>query len=108
LSSRADWGRALLEMVDRGQIRKEQLSVANVLAIQRLGDPVSEKLITKHWGNLRPTSEEKEKQIANIRLLLAKSKGDLAKGREVFTLVCAVCHKLNGQGASIGPDLTGY
>ena len=30
-----------------------------------------------------------------------------SRGREVFTQVCAVCHKLYGQGAAIGPDLTG-
>jgi putative heme-binding domain-containing protein len=32
---------------------------------------------------------------------------DAAAGRVVFSQVCAVCHKLHGQGAPIGPDLTG-
>ena len=32
---------------------------------------------------------------------------DLSRGRETFAHTCAVCHKLYGEGASIGPDLTG-
>ncbi len=108
LGTRADWARALLESVDRGQIKKEQLAIANVLAIQKLGDPGSDQLIKKHWGNLRPSPEEKEKRITAVRALLARGNGDPKKGREAFTMLCATCHKLNGEGANIGPDLTGY
>jgi putative heme-binding domain-containing protein len=32
---------------------------------------------------------------------------DLPRGREIFSRTCAVCHKLYGEGAAIGPDLTG-
>jgi putative heme-binding domain-containing protein len=42
------------------------------------------------------------------RLLpLANEKGDAARGHEVFTATCAVCHKFNGQGGAVGPELTG-
>lgn len=34
-------------------------------------------------------------------------KGDLEKGRELARKTCFVCHKLNGEGAEVGPDLTG-
>jgi putative heme-binding domain-containing protein len=108
LSSRADWARSLLEEVDRGQIKKEQVSVGNLMAIQKLGDPQTEKLLKKHWGNLRPTSEEKEKLIQNVRGLLMKAKGDPAKGHELFKTLCANCHTLNGEGGKVGPELTGY
>ncbi|MGH7956361.1 MAG: c-type cytochrome, partial [Opitutaceae bacterium] len=37
--------------------------------------------------------------------LLAQA--DRARGRAVFQSVCAACHTLNGEGGSIGPDLTG-
>jgi putative heme-binding domain-containing protein len=108
LSSRADWARSLLELVDRGQLKKEQVSVGNLLAIQKLGDPQADKLVKKHWGNLRTSAAEKEQLIRNYRGMITTKDADVAKGREVFKVACAVCHTLNGEGGKVGPDLTGY
>jgi putative membrane-bound dehydrogenase-like protein len=48
-------------------------------------------------------------QIENVRTLV-KSKGNSKKGRELFlnakTLACIRCHRLEGIGGNIGPDLT--
>src|SRR5439155_1720769 len=33
-------------------------------------------------------------------------KGDAAKGKAVFKESCAACHKLDGVGENVGPDLT--
>lgn len=107
LSSRADWARAMLELVDRAQLKKEQVSVGNLLAIQKLADPQCDAMIKKNWGNLRASSEEKEQLIKNLRVTIAK-RGDAAKGHELFKATCAVCHTLNGEGGKIGPDLSGY
>jgi putative membrane-bound dehydrogenase-like protein len=38
---------------------------------------------------------------------LTEMKGDVAKGKLVFTKACATCHKFNGEGHTVGPDLTG-
>ncbi|MEQ1862748.1 MAG: c-type cytochrome [Chthoniobacteraceae bacterium] len=108
LSSRADWARSLLDLVDRGEVKKEQVSVSNLLAMQKLGDAQADKLIKKHWGSLRASTEEKEELIKNLRLVVTRPGGDAAKGREVFKVSCAVCHALKGDGGKIGPDLTGY
>ena len=32
--------------------------------------------------------------------------GDPARGHEIFTRVCGLCHTLFGEGGKIGPDLT--
>ncbi len=108
LASRATWARELLAAVDFGRLKKEQITVANLLAIQNLKDTACTALIQQHWGRLTKSSEEKEAQIAKVRTLLATGKGDVKAGREIFKLVCATCHKLNNEGANIGPDLTGY
>jgi len=34
-------------------------------------------------------------------------KADLAKGKEIFTKNCAVCHQINNEGAKVGPQLDG-
>ncbi len=108
LASRPDWSRRLLAAVDEGQLKKEQISIANLLAITAFKDAASDALIKKHWGRLTKSSEEKEAQIAKVRKLLAGPKGDAKVGHEVFKLACAVCHMMNKEGGKIGPDLTGY
>ena len=82
--------------------------MANVLAIQGFKDAACDALIQKHWGRLTRSSEEKERQVAQVRELLAASKGEAPSGRVIFQRSCAPCHTLNGEGAKIGPDLTGY
>lgn len=108
LASRAGWARELLTAVDTARLKKEQITIANLLAMQNLKDTTCAALIQKHWGRLTQSSEEKEAQITKVRALLATGKGDAKSGRELFKLVCATCHKLNNEGANIGPDLTGY
>ncbi|MBI3874787.1 MAG: c-type cytochrome, partial [Verrucomicrobia bacterium] len=108
LSSRVAWARALLEAVDTGALKKEQVSTANLLAIQGFKDAACDTLLKKHWGRLTKSSEEKEAQIAKVRGLLKTGRGDEKSGHEVFKLVCAVCHTLNNEGGKIGPDLSGY
>ena len=108
LASRPDWSRRLLAAVDEGQLKKEQISIANLLAITAFKDAASDALIKKHWGRLTKSSEEKEAQIAKVRKLLAGPKGDAKVGQEIFKLACAVCHTFNKEGGKIGPDLTGY
>ncbi len=107
LSSRADWARSMLDLVDRGQLKKEQVAVSNLLSIQKFGDPQCDALVKKNWGSLRASSEEKEQLIKNLRVTIARP-GDAAKGHELFKATCAVCHTLKGEGAKIGPDLSGY
>ena len=108
LASRPDWSRRLLAAVDEGQLKKEQISIANLLAITAFKDAASDAFIKKHWGRLTKSSEEKEAQIAKVRKLLAGAKGDAKAGQEIYKLACAVCHTFNKEGGKIGPDLTGY
>ena len=48
--------------------------------------------------------EEREKVIEQYEEGLAMS-GDAARGREVFDNAYAKCHKFNGDGKEVGPDL---
>jgi len=107
LCSRASWSRMLLEAVTSGEIGRESVPVANVLVIQNHHDARCDELIRKHWGNLKKSSAEKEHQIAAVRKLLSSGKGDPRAGKALFKQSCAVCHTLFGEGAQIGPELTG-
>jgi putative heme-binding domain-containing protein len=107
LSRRKSWARMLLEAVDQGMIAREQIPVANLISMQTYHDSVIDEIIRKRWGTLRKSSEEKEKQIAKIRRVLASGKGEPTAGRVLFQKTCEVCHTLFGEGAHIGPELTG-
>ncbi|MCC7476396.1 MAG: c-type cytochrome, partial [Pirellulales bacterium] len=55
-----------------------------------------------------PSRDEQLRQVIEDRLAaFAKHKPDLARGKQVFTKNCGVCHKLSGEGAKIGPELDG-
>jgi putative heme-binding domain-containing protein len=71
--------------------------------------------VERRWGKIQAASdEEKQNALNRLRLVLTPSgaagrsgKGDAAAGKGVFQQVCAVCHRLFGEGTIIGPDLTG-
>jgi putative heme-binding domain-containing protein len=46
-------------------------------------------------------------KVVEQMLPLAKKTGNAARGKAVFKTQCAKCHTHSGEGASIGPDLTG-
>jgi putative heme-binding domain-containing protein len=56
----------------------------------------------------RASSTTEHERLARFVL---ENKGDVERGREVFLnaekSLCTKCHRLNGQGGAIGPDLTG-
>ena len=47
-----------------------------------------------------------EAKFAQFRALADKP-GDPGRGRQVFTLICAACHRVHGQGGQVGPVLDG-
>ena len=58
-------------------------------------------------AEVNATVSADREEIVKSLLPLAKANGDAVRGKEVFTVTCAVCHTFNGQGGKVGPDLTG-
>lgn len=108
VTRRAEWARAFLELVGRGDVKRETLTPGDLFALQSLHDDQVDALVKKNWGSLRTSSQAKQQMITNVRKLLAAHLGDSEKGHALFTTRCAICHTLNGEGAKIGPELTGY
>src|ERR1700704_3652253 len=46
-----------------------------------------------------------DEQIAKLTAGLPSP--DIARGKQIFTKNCAICHKLGDEGAKIGPQLDG-
>ena len=55
-------------------------------------------------GLLEERPGEREQVLKRYEAALQRN-GDPEKGRQVFERVCAKCHKLNGVGHDVGPDL---
>jgi putative heme-binding domain-containing protein len=109
LTSRPAWAIALLHAVDAGRIAPRTIPLDIVRSIKRFTDPEIARLVTKHWGQVRlATGEEKRSEMLRVASILKVGGGDAKAGKVVFTNTCAKCHKLFGDGASIGPELTGY
>ena len=62
------------------------------------------KLVFGEWAEL---GEDKLKLIAEKRKVVLNGEPDIKAGYEVAKRTCFVCHKLYGEGADVGPDLTG-
>src|SRR5262249_2721849 len=109
LCSRRAWAAALLDAVARGRIKPTELAPAHVQRIAQLADPALLDRLESLWGKVpRTGSPQKKQRIAEIRGLLPEGdKGSALRGKPLFKEHCAVCHKLFGDGESIGPDLTG-
>jgi len=110
LISRVAFAEQLLDAMESGRIPTDELSATHARAIQNLGDSSVTQKLSQVWGTLRQTPVEKQKLIAEYRILLTASSQqniDYEQGRTLFKKSCANCHKLFGEGESIAPDLTG-
>jgi putative heme-binding domain-containing protein len=110
LLARKTWSLELLKAVEAGMIPKADLAADQIERLRASGDKAIAAMLQRVFGELtRPTSVEKEKEIARLKQVVAGGgPGDARAGRELFAARCAVCHTLFGQGAKVGPDLTAY
>ncbi|MBL8850250.1 MAG: c-type cytochrome [Planctomycetaceae bacterium] len=107
LASRAEWSPVLIGAVEAKSIDPKSVSITLVRQMLDRADEPAAAAITKLWGRVAPeTTLEKVGRITALSQMLARKPGDAAAGAAVFEKTCSKCHKLNGKGENIGPDLT--
>jgi putative heme-binding domain-containing protein len=104
---RSKWSRALLAAVDQKTAKPEDISATARRALARSEDATVRDNADRLLGKYRAPGEDKLKLIAEKRKLVLAAEPDLKNGHEVAKRTCFVCHKLHGEGADVGPDLTG-
>ena len=105
MSSRPHYGWLLTQALKNGVIPKRDVQ-ANVA--RQLRRVVGSGFV-EVWGPIDDVPHD-AKAYAKYKTMLsaeAKSKASLEEGKVLFQRTCGACHKLFGQGAAIGPDLTG-
>jgi putative membrane-bound dehydrogenase-like protein len=108
LSKRQDWAITLMQAVEVGRIKPQEFSFEVIERLKLYKEPEIARTVAKYWNNARQTPIELQARMKAVATLVSNSSGDSRKGREVFVSLCASCHKLHGEGQSIGPELTGY
>ena len=105
LVSREKWTIDLLAAIKEGSIPKEKVSNEVQLIIGNMKSPEVEALVRQIWEK---NTGDTDKEVARVMTILKKGKGDPVKGKVLFTAFCSSCHKLEGTGGFLGPDLNGY
>lgn len=102
--SREDWSAALLDAVERGDVAGSQLDArrrAQLLALKE--DALRQRAEKLLAGAVDP---DRQRIVEQYSKALADHPADVVRGKAVFAKRCANCHKLEGVGHSLGPDLT--
>jgi len=107
LVTRSKWSRAVLAGVDRKVVTPEDFSATARRTLARSSDSTVVDHANRALGRYRAPGEDKLKLIAEKRKVVLSAEPDIKAGYEVAKRACFVCHKLYGEGADVGPDLTG-
>lgn len=107
LVSRRRWMLNLIAAIENKKVSPVELSASAVRALAESNDEVIRQRAAQAIGRIRPANADKQRIIATKKEMILAGKADLAAGHELARKVCFVCHKLNGEGGEVGPDLTG-
>ena len=103
LIKRPEWCLAMLDAVQKGDIKAGDLGPAN---IARLRTHPNKPVAFKANALFKAANAAKDKIIATLTPEVEKP-GDAARGKLLFTGTCAICHQLNNEGKLVGPPLNG-
>jgi putative heme-binding domain-containing protein len=107
LVSRPAWSARLVAAVEAGDVPARDVSVEQVRHLLLHRDAALGARVEKLWGKVRTqTSREKQGRIQAVAEVLSRGQGDAARGKQLVTKYCLVCHQLFGEGQRVGPDLT--
>ncbi len=99
---------ALLEAIERGKatptLLRDRATFDRLLASGTTADDARLRGLA---AKLPSADSETEKLIAARKAGFAKTPGDTTRGQTVFAQNCAICHRLGGAGALVGPQLDG-
>ncbi|MDA9857227.1 c-type cytochrome [Rubripirellula sp.] len=110
LASRTNWGQSLVQAIEKGRIRPQDVTAFTARQLKALGDPVINETLGRLWGEVRETPSNSAKQIVRFKKMLSEetlANADLARGEALFAQHCGKCHQFFGKGGNVGPDLTG-
>jgi putative membrane-bound dehydrogenase-like protein len=107
LASRSKWAQLLISGIERKEIDVSEIPTPVVRSLTTTKDDYVRNRALAVIGKYRESNPDKLKLIAEKRKMVLNGPIDLQKGHEIAQRTCLTCHKLHGEGAEVGPDLTG-
>ena len=112
LTARPAYALALLDAVSAGRIGRDQLTAFHVTRLAGLKNAEVDRRVTAAWGRISQTPAEKKSQIEKLEKVFNEAPlwaFSANAGRQHFQKLCVQCHRLGGEGegALLGPELTG-
>ncbi len=107
LTQRPEWSTQLLLAIQAKQIDKEALNLNQLRRVALFNHENLRKLVEEVYGTVRTDRGTDRQGLVNrMRDFLHGTPGDPVRGEAAFKKVCGQCHKLHGEGAEVGPDIT--
>jgi putative membrane-bound dehydrogenase-like protein len=107
LTQRVEWARALLAAIGAQKLPAEALHTNQVLKLLAADDAEVASQVRQVWGTIRTERDPlRERMVARMRRFVREHPGDPHRGIAVYKKVCGQCHKMHGEGAEVGPDIT--
>ncbi|MEQ9217969.1 MAG: DUF6807 family protein [Cyclobacteriaceae bacterium] len=106
LSSRSGYGRMLTNALKDGTIPKSDVPAYAARQLRR----VVGNGFVEVWGPIDQLTGNQKAMYEKYRDLLsteAMAKANIKNGKQVFMQTCGPCHKMYGEGGTLGPDITG-
>lgn len=108
LVTRTDWAQLILNALEAKNLSPLSLGPIQISQLTRHPDDAVSKRAAAVLAKLNAGSNPAKDEIINrLRPLVEEKAGDPAKGKELFTSTCAVCHKVGEVGNEFGPNLQG-
>ena len=109
LGSRPVWAIELLEAVDRGELKPDDVSDTALRKILQHDKNRIGELVAKHWGSVAgATTEEMRSEVKRLMAIVEAASGNPKKGKVLYMENCGKCHTLFTEGGKVGPDLTSF
>jgi len=110
LASREAAAALLIDALASGRLPRKAVSAFHARQILKFGNPQLTRSLEAAWGRLRESPDDRRRTAVALADSLTPDRlraARLPRGRELFQSLCASCHRLYGEGGSVGPDLTG-
>lgn len=95
--------RQLLEAMEAGKVPLGVLDLERRTRVLASGNPPVREIAQRVLGSA--ASADRQAVLDGYASTL-KAQGDAARGNEIFKRTCANCHRVRGEGHSVGPDLS--
>jgi putative membrane-bound dehydrogenase-like protein len=107
LAGRPAWALALLTAVEDKAVARGDIPLPALRTLASYDDKLVKDRVTAVLGRTKPVGAAYAKLIADKKAVVINGPADYAVGKAMAAKHCLTCHKLHGQGAEVGPDLTG-